>query len=645
MAIINGNDYDHIDIARGDNSIRHHFKDAQGRVEIKDLEARTSNVDAYLLTKIDRIEREHGDRIFDLADLQSRMQNHIAGHAELLDNISDKVAEHYTDLTKSIDAMDGQKADRNELAGVYAETTKILYDLDELAKVVSMKAPSVAVAGLAARLDEIANDVDCSISTLANKNDVAGVMAALGNALVDIDIELTTKADKNMVAGALREVDRIDLEQRLQSSVISVMQSTDASIQSDLSNKINKPLLPGTPGQTLYLGENDTTLWSDPVTPSEEQIDSAVSEWLDDHPEATTTVADGSITINKLSQDVRGAIEDAASSEKGQVLGDAIASWASAIERDDADIREHIEFYNICRSKLLAYSDCFDGDGIGFLFYTDPHSLSDHLGMQYEDALKHLKMIRRVYENTPAKYVLLGGDWIDTDHPFKEAKLLIGKIPNLVRTEIGERCYLAAGNHDYNTEKSSSNISLDGNFSHEALAKMWYDSDVCYYVISTKDVDCYVFDSGPWDDTSYYHMEEYDRVQSAWFADKLMHNTTPHLYGMIHNILRSDTDGWLDRQIVGLANAFNHRSSYTIESGATYNFSNASGTFHFIIAGHHHDDYYYVRNNIPLIYTTHSRNRLALDCCYADFDHGVLHCIRIGVGDSRNLDIIPTIAD
>ena len=33
-------------------------------------------------------------------------------------------------------------------------------------------------------------------------------------------------------------------------------------------------------------------------------IEKAVQEWLDDHPEATTTVQDGSITEAKLAQDV-----------------------------------------------------------------------------------------------------------------------------------------------------------------------------------------------------------------------------------------------------------------------------------------------------------------------------------------------------
>ena len=37
---------------------------------------------------------------------------------------------------------------------------------------------------------------------------------------------------------------------------------------------------------------------------SPEAIEQAVTDWLDDHPEATTTVEDGSITEEKLAADV-----------------------------------------------------------------------------------------------------------------------------------------------------------------------------------------------------------------------------------------------------------------------------------------------------------------------------------------------------
>ena len=41
-----------------------------------------------------------------------------------------------------------------------------------------------------------------------------------------------------------------------------------------------------------------------------DKIAAAVDDWLDDHPEATTTVQDGSITKAKLDSNLSGAIDD-----------------------------------------------------------------------------------------------------------------------------------------------------------------------------------------------------------------------------------------------------------------------------------------------------------------------------------------------
>ena len=45
--------------------------------------------------------------------------------------------------------------------------------------------------------------------------------------------------------------------------------------------------------------------WAQVGTPTDAQVDSAVSDWLDDHPEATTTVQDGAITYAKFNNAVK----------------------------------------------------------------------------------------------------------------------------------------------------------------------------------------------------------------------------------------------------------------------------------------------------------------------------------------------------
>ena len=70
------------------------------------------------------------------------------------------------------------------------------------------------------------------------------------------------------------------------------------------SAKVNKPSTSpnGTSGQLLRTNGDGTTTWVDQGLPTDAQTAEAVSDWLDDHPEATTTVQDNSVTDAKLVQ-------------------------------------------------------------------------------------------------------------------------------------------------------------------------------------------------------------------------------------------------------------------------------------------------------------------------------------------------------
>ena len=56
----------------------------------------------------------------------------------------------------------------------------------------------------------------------------------------------------------------------------------------------------GTLGQVLTTLADGETLWSDPVTVDADIAEPLIDAWLDEHPEATTTVQDGAITTPKL---------------------------------------------------------------------------------------------------------------------------------------------------------------------------------------------------------------------------------------------------------------------------------------------------------------------------------------------------------
>ena len=83
----------------------------------------------------------------------------------------------------------------------------------------------------------------------------------------------------------------------------------DAAVKSD-RDRLDaiedwKPSESGTSGQLLRTNGDGTTQWVDQGLPTDEQTADAVNAWLDNHPEATTTVEDGAITRAKLDADLK----------------------------------------------------------------------------------------------------------------------------------------------------------------------------------------------------------------------------------------------------------------------------------------------------------------------------------------------------
>ena len=80
----------------------------------------------------------------------------------------------------------------------------------------------------------------------------------------------------------------------------------NARVDNKLRYKVNIPLdefnqiSNGKAGQLLRTKGNGATEWVDEGLPTDEQTASAVFAWLDEHPEATTTVQDNSLTYKKM---------------------------------------------------------------------------------------------------------------------------------------------------------------------------------------------------------------------------------------------------------------------------------------------------------------------------------------------------------
>lgn len=86
-------------------------------------------------------------------------------------------------------------------------------------------------------------------------------------------------------------------------------------------------------------------------TPTDQQVTTAVDNWLDQHPQATTTVQDGSITYNKLNKNVVDDITDVKEdlNQKADIIISSaegtVASFSDGAEYDAVSVIAHFEPY------------------------------------------------------------------------------------------------------------------------------------------------------------------------------------------------------------------------------------------------------------------------------------------------------------
>ena len=114
------------------------------------------------------------------------------------------------------------------------------------------------------------------------------------------------KADKvqNAVAGNFAGLDETG------NLTDSGHKPSDYLTAQDIEGKLDAPATAGTSGQLLRVASGGGTEWSDVGAPTDAQVDTAVSTWLGNHPEATTTVQDGSITKVKLDSSLQQTVDE-----------------------------------------------------------------------------------------------------------------------------------------------------------------------------------------------------------------------------------------------------------------------------------------------------------------------------------------------
>lgn len=97
-------------------------------------------------------------------------------------------------------------------------------------------------------------------------------------------------------------------------------------------------------------------------------IGQAVSDWLEAHPEATTTVQNGSITLLKLANDVKSAIDGKAASSDLQALANDLEALAQAVaeKADASDLDDKADIDGYYAAMTVGAADNLTGhdDGV-----------------------------------------------------------------------------------------------------------------------------------------------------------------------------------------------------------------------------------------------------------------------------------------
>lgn len=269
-----------------------------------------------------------------------------------------------------------------------------------------------------------------------------------------------------------------------------------------------------------------------------------------------------------------------------------------------------------------------------YLFFTDPHLF----GYNYDEM--HMKeamsLLKKYYSSNPLSFIMCGGDWLTDTDTQDEACRKLGYIDGMMRGLFNK--YLPIfGNHDnnYQGKLDSSSENATGALSNAMMRNLWFrEYGKTYYRHDSNLVSYFVLDDGiDWQ----IDMNDYRWAQVDWLASSLLESKKEHKVIGKHMYYYTETYlAPLSRHVVDLCAAHNSRTTITL-NGKTYNFAEAVGKVDYITVGHSHEDFNVVDNGIPIIGTINAniQNIMSFDMVFADYTNRIVHCVRVGVGESR----------
>lgn len=280
-----------------------------------------------------------------------------------------------------------------------------------------------------------------------------------------------------------------------------------------------------------------------------------------------------------------------------------------------------------------------------FLYFTDPHLLL-YFDI-FDDELKSnlvsfFLLPKEVYDYLSLDFCLCGGDWLNHKDSQAVAKEKLIYADKYMKTLFGNY-HKIMGNHDTNYQGVVSNDNTTrGDFPRSFIDGEYFsETGSAYYSFVGEETKFFVLDSGlDWKAA----MDEYRWEQVRWLANQLLLDDNDHLAICIHMFYSLGELVPMSKQIVSLCDAFNSRQEISI-NGQLFDYSESKGTIHFILSGHNHEDVvtYVGRNqSLPSVQTCNFgilKTSPTFDICLIDYTKGLLNMIRVGKGESRQIDL------
>lgn len=299
---------------------------------------------------------------------------------------------------------------------------------------------------------------------------------------------------------------------------------------------------------------------------------------------------------------------DTSVSSMAQKIHSEIGDWIGEIENKIAKLKEEPD--NVER----------------FLFFSDPHPFVSMDKVEWEKDNK-LDRMKEYLDVSGSNFIICGGDWL-TDHNKQTAIDDLKLAEKTMQEMFGAKYYPLLGNHDNNDKVEE--------VDHDEIVRIMFNRwGKAYYTFKGKRTRFYVFDTG-----SIAHLQDdddYKKEQTKWFINNLLSNDDEHIVIVMHMAQIMDDGGPISSpqavQLSEVADTFNKRDIYD-----GYNFGNATGKVHIILAGHWHEDNNYMLNNIP-VYIIDDAQEGNFDMVLMDYDNNQLRTVRVGSGENRVIEI------